>query len=536
MLPQREQASPAGGRCTVEPEGLAPLSVTLSIDDRGPAPPCPRPFNLAAYVLAGADAAPEKPALLRVGATSEECWTHGDVRRAVLGLAGGLARFGAAPGDRVLIRLGNRPEFPLAFLAAAAADLVPVVVSSLLTAPELAAAVAHVCPALAIADPALPLCPLPCPLVRAGDLAAMMAGPPAEPVPGDPDRAGYVVFTSGTSARPRAVLHAHRAVWARRMMWQGWYGLQPADRVLHAGAFNWTFTLGTGLLDPWAAGATAIVPAEGCPAGEFPGLIAASGATIFAAAPGIYRRLLDHAGRFEAPALRHGLSAGEALSARLRARWEAATGRPVHEAFGMSECSTFVSGSPEAPAPAGTLGRAQPGRRIAVVDDGGRPVPRGTPGRLAVSADDPGLMLGYLAPDGGLDLPLSEGWFLTGDTATMDADATVTYGGRSDDMLNAGGVRDSPLEVEAALSEHPAIRDCAVAEVRVKADVTLIAAFCISDRPLDEDTLKVHMSSRLARYKLPRLYVRVETLPRNANGKLKRRALRDTWEAADDQA
>ena len=80
---------------------------------------------------------------------------------------------------------------------------------------------------------------------------------------GDPDRLGYIIYTSGTSGRPSAVMHAHRAIWARQMMVRGWYDLKPEDRVMHAGAFNWTYTLGTGLMDPWTAGATALIPAAG---------------------------------------------------------------------------------------------------------------------------------------------------------------------------------------------------------------------------------------------------------------------------------
>ena len=106
------------------------------------------------------------------------------------------------------------------------------------------------------------------------------------------------------------------------------------------------------------------------------------------------------------PKLRHGLSAGEKLPDPLREGWQAATGTPIHEALGMSECSTFISGSPARPAPPGTLGFAQPGRRIAILDTGGTPVAPGETGTLAVHRGDPGLMLGYLA-EGGVDLPLT---------------------------------------------------------------------------------------------------------------------------------
>ena len=100
--------------------------------------------------------------------------------------------------------------------------------------------------------------------------------------------------------------HAHRALWARGMMHQGWEGLGPTDRLLHAGAMNWTFTLGTGLLDPWVNGATALVPAPGTAAGDLGTLAACHGATILAGAPGIFRQMLKSA-LPPLPALRQGL-------------------------------------------------------------------------------------------------------------------------------------------------------------------------------------------------------------------------------------
>lgn len=109
---------------------------------------------------------------------------------------------------------------------------------------------------------------------------------PAPYAMGEPDRPAYIIYTSGTSGHPRAVVHAHRTVWARRMMWEGWYGLLEQDRVLHAGAFNWTYTLGTGLLDPWARGATALIPGHGVASEALGLLLKQHDATIFAAAPG----------------------------------------------------------------------------------------------------------------------------------------------------------------------------------------------------------------------------------------------------------
>lgn len=506
-----------------------------AIHDTGHPPPCPEPFNLARYVLEAGLATPDKTALVVVGREHALPLSYAQLRTKILRAAGYLAAQALPRGSRVLVRLGNTVDFPIIFLAATAADLVPVVVSSLLTETEVQAALRHVSPGLVIADPALPLGKTFYPVLFPQDLADS-GYPEQEPIDGDPNRPGYVVFTSGTSAQPRAVLHAHRAVWARRMMWRDWYGLTSDDRVLHAGAFNWTFTLGTGLLDPWAIGATALIPEPGLDPDALASALARNQATIFAAAPALYRKLLNATPVIHSDTLRHGLSAGEKMPETIRDRWIAATGTPIYESFGMSECSTFISGSPSHPAPSGTIGFAQKGRTIAILDDTGLPVTKGQPGRLAIHGADQGLMLGYLGPDARVDLPLEGDWFATNDTAILRDDDAVIYEGRSDDILNAGGVRVSPMEVEAALAEHPAITECAVAEVRLKRDVCVIAGFCVSSRALDEAALSAHMSERLARYKCPRLFVRLDALPRNANGKLKRRDLREAWEAENGEA
>lgn len=499
-------------------------SVTLS----DPWPPAPAHFNLAAHVLARAAETPAKVALAVVGPARAERWSYARLEAAVRGAGTLLLAAGVAPGDRVLLRLGNTPDFPVAFLACVAIGALPVPVSAQLTVAEVAGILPALAPALVVADPRLPLPEVPCPVLTPAALRA--EAPPCAWDMGDPGRPAYMVFTSGTSGRPRAVVHAHRAIWARGMMRAGWDGIGPSDRVLHAGAFNWTYTLGTGLLDPWSMGATALIPAEGTEPSALPLLLRRHDATIFAAAPAVYRRMLAGGGPLDLPKLRHGLSAGEQLSPALRAAWEAATGRPVHEALGMSECSTFVSGSPARPAPAGATGYPQHGRRVAVLGPDGLPVPRGAPGELAVGRDDPGLFLGYFGAEEETAARFSGDWFRTGDGATMAEDGAIAYLGRLDEMMNAGGVRVSPLEVEAALAGLPGVADLAVTEVTVKADTTVIAAFYAAPRPQPEAGLNAFAAARLARYKCPRVWVHLPALPRNATGKTDRRALRAAFE------
>ncbi|WP_298430073.1 class I adenylate-forming enzyme family protein [uncultured Jannaschia sp.] len=459
-------------------------------------------FNLAAYVLAAGRTRADRPALIVPGV---QRWTHGALADAVERRAGGLAARGLKSGDRVLLRLGNSGDFPVTFLACALAGLVPVPTAAGLTEREITRMAALVDPALVVAEAGISR-PAGAGAVAPEALDAVPL-PPADWSRGSADRLGYIVFTSGSGGTPKAVAHAHRAVLARRAMWDGWYGLRADDRMMHAGAFNWTYTLGTGLLDPWAIGATAIVPPPG--AADLAGLIRAEAATIFAAAPGIYRRLLrgDLSGL---GALRHGLSAGERLPEATRTAWYAATGTDLHEALGMSECSTFVSGCPDRPAPSGTSGYAQPGRRVRVVD-----------GRLQVATDDPGLMLGYWVD--GAPVPVEGDWFDTGDRVTTRADGAIRHEGRADDLLNPGGFRVSPQEVEAALADLP-VHEIAVGCTRVAGGAEVLAAYYVGPL-LDEGMADAHATARLAAYKRPRLWLRREALPRNANGKLRRRDL-----------
>ncbi|MEO1469025.1 MAG: class I adenylate-forming enzyme family protein [Pseudomonadota bacterium] len=523
----------------------------LALDGGAPPSP-PARFNMAAHVLAAAAVTPDKTALDVLpdasGAVAARL-TYGALDRRVRALAAALRQAGLRPGDRVGLRLASDTSFPILFFATIAAGGVACPIAAALTEGEAAALVARLRPrflawseGLALAVPAGTTA-LPPGLLA--EMAAEAPGPVADTAADDP---AFLIFTSGTSGRPRGVLHAQRSAWARRMMWDGWYGLEATDRMLHAGAFNWTFTLGTGLTDPWAAGATALIYAGPRDPLAWPRLAAAHGATIFAAVPGVYRQLLrsgdDLRGAFAT--LRHGLTAGERLSPAVAEAWRARTGKGLHEALGMSEVSTFVSGCPARPAPPGTAGYAQPGRRIAVLDEAAdRAAARGIAGRLAVDRRDPGLMLGYWeepGADAAHRVTTPEGrWFVTGDRAVMAADGAITHLGRGDDVMNALGYRVAPQEVEEALSGLPGVAEIAVAELPVREDLSLIAAFVVPGGDAgdgedagdgdgtcpDEATLAALAEARLAPYKRPKLWIAVDSLPRTPNGKLQRRALVD---------
>ena len=491
--------------------------------DLSPAAPCPQKFNLAAYVLSAASKTPHKIALTVYEAGIARRYSYAQMAQAVFGAATGLRQAGIRAGDRVMLRIGNTVDFPVCFLALAALDAIAMPCSIALTDREVKVLVGKTMPTAMICDPQFRLSGFDGLTLDSQEVQKFQNLSLARPILGDPNRPGYIIFTSGTSGQPRAVLHAHRAVWARRIMWDGWYNLTPEDVMMHAGALNWTYTLGTGLMDPWAIGASAIIPNTQDPA-DLWRIMRAEEASIFAAAPGIYRRLLEQ--HFKCPpSLRHGLSAGDVLPHSVRDSWQNRTQTPICEAFGMTECSTFLSATPSAPAHLAV----QPGRKIAIFD--GDDLARfGQVGTISVDGQDPGLMLGYIE-NAAITLPLENGWYHTADQGQMYSNGRIDFAGRSGDILNAGGYRVAPREIEHLLEACPGVIEVGVTEVEVRPDVFVIAAFVAVEPQCDLTEIDALVARDLARYKQPRIVQKVPALPRNVNGKLIRAALPQLWKS-----
>ena len=456
-------------------------------------------------------------------------------------------------GDRVLIRLPNCLAYPTAFLGALKRGAVPVPTSTMLTPDEVRFLANDSGAVLLVTDPLTwdamhaMLADLPAlrDVLLTGDRARAPAGrlriralepllaaverwdPPHATRAEDP---AYLVYTSGTTGYPKGVLHAHRALLGRQPSSAYWFDFDPAgDRVLHAGKYNWTYVLGTGLMDPLYRGSTTIVHEGATDATRWPARIARHGATIFIGVPTIYRQILQKTafGRADVPTLRHCMSAGEPLSAEVLGAWRQRFGLDIYEALGMTECSYYLCETRSRPIRPGSAGFVQPGHDVRLLDpETLREVPDGAEGMLCIDHRDPGLMLRYWNQPEETAACFRGDWFLTGDYARRDADGYVWFLGRHDDLINTFGYRVSPHEVERVLKAHPDVADAAVVGETVGPEKVLVAAYLVPRTPaLTPEAVLAHATEHLASYKAPRIVYLVDDLPRTRNGKVLRRAL-----------
>jgi len=507
----------------------------------GEAPP--EFLNLARYCLAGsAEKFPDKTALIAAatpdGSGTDAMWTYGELEKIILTGANALLKRGIKPGERLLIRLDNTADYAFLFLSACAAGIIPVPTSSQLSSREIAYIIDDARPSAIALDASLAMPELDPKLdiLDSGDIANLFlkgaCGAYANTHNNDP---AYLIYTSGTTGKPKGVLHAHRAVWGRRPMYKGWYDIECEDIILHAGAFNWTYTLGTGLFDPWANGATTVVYTGRHTPQVWPQLIARQQASIFAAVPSVYRQILKYNSEIknQVSSLRHGLVAGEPLPETLADEWYDKTGTRLYEALGMSEVSTYISSSPLTGIKPGSPGKAQAGRTVAIIAQTGKPVALGCheTGLIGVHKSDPGLMLKYWSQGQGDESYFRGEWFCGGDLAQIDEDGYFWFKGRNDDLMNALGYRVSPIEIEQIMVQHQQVREAAVAEIQVRKDLSIIVGFVVpeNNHTLARNDLIAFLKRHLADYKCPKQIELVTALPRSVNGKLLRKQLKSLF-------
>jgi len=242
--------------------------------------------------------------------------------------------------------------------------------------------------------------------------------------------------------------------------------------------------------------------------------------------------------------LRSLMSGGEAVGPAVL-QWAADELRvTINEIFGQTEMNYIVGNSHRVwPVKPGSMGRPYPGHRIALVDEAGDEVARGTVGEIAVHRQwldgtaDPVFFLGYWRNDEATARKFSGDWCRTGDEAFMDGDGYLWYQGRSDDMFKSAGYRIGPAEIENCLVKHPAVANCAVVPSPDDTRGAVIKAFVLLSpgQPASEalkEELRRHVKAQLAPYQQPRLIDFVDALPMTTTGKVQRRVLRQREEEA----
>jgi 2-aminobenzoate-CoA ligase len=499
----------------------------------------PDRLNAAVELLdATADArGGDRPCLMSQDAT----WSYDDLVRISNQVAWVLVdELGLVPGNRVLLRGPNNLWLAACWLGVLKAGGVAVTTMALLRAGELST----IC---AIAQVRLALCDhrFTGELAAAGvdglrivsygaagveeDLTARAAPMPRNfgAVDTAADDVAMIAFTSGTTGRPKATMHFHRDLLAIADTFSARV-LKPRADDIFTGTPPLAFTYGLGglLVFPLRAGAATLLLEKATPA-ELADQIAARGVTVLSTAPTAYRAMIAAGKAGQLRGLRRPVSAGEHLPASTWHAFHDATGVKIIDGIGSTEMlHIFISSADEEIRP-GSTGRVVPGYDAAILDDEGKPVPDGEPGRLAVKGPTG---CRYLADDRQRSY-VQDGWNLTGDTYIRDADGYFWYQARSDDMIVSSGYNIAGPEVEEVLLGHPDVAECGVVGVADEARGQIVTAYVVLREGAVGDAAKAselqdYVKRQIAPYKYPRAVEFLAALPRTNTGKLQRFLLR----------
>ena len=455
-----------------------------------------------------------------------------------------LRGLGVARGDRVLLMLGNEVALWETMLACIKLGAVMIPASTLLAADDLRdrlgrGRVKHVVAGAAHAEKFAEAPGVYSKILVGGDAAGWRSFSEAESspttfTPDGPTRATdplLLYFTSGTTSKPKLVLHTHASYPVGHLATMYWIGLLPGDVHLNISSPGWAKHAWSCFFAPWNAGATVFLyNYVRFDARAMLAALVKHQVTTLCAPPTVWRMLI------QAPelastqtALRELCGAGEPLNPEVIERVRRAWGLTIRDGFGQTETTAQIGNTPGQAVKPGSMGRPLPGYQVSLLDADGTPKSEGEI-CLALEPRPLGLMVGYTDDAAKTVEAMRHAHYHTGDTASVDADGYVTYVGRADDVFKASDYRISPFELESVLIEHPAIAEAAVVPspdaLRLavpKAFVTTRAGFTPS-REVARDVF-AFLRTKLAPYKRIRRLEFAE-LPKTISGKIRRVELR----------
>jgi benzoate-CoA ligase len=513
-----------------------------------PAPPSR--FNIAEHLLAPNAARADRIAYL----DDHTRLSYGELATRTRQFAQALRTQGLRREERVLLLAHDSVEWPIAFLGALFAGVVPVAVNTLLTVDDYAYMLAHSRARAAVVSQAL-LPALTQALQRGGhDVETVwVVAPSAPPGPGQrdfasdvataeplaaaaathADDAAFWLYSSGSTGAPKGTVHTHaNAYWTDALYAKSVLRLSADDVVFSAAKLFFAYGLGNALTFPLSAGATTVLMAERpTPAAVFRRL-AEQHPTVFYGVPTLYAAMLASP---ELPArasvaLRLCVSAGEALPRELGEKFTAHFGCEILDGIGSTEMLHIFISNRAGDVHYGTTGVPVDGYDVELRGDDGRPVADGEVGDLYIKGPSAALM--YWTSHARSRATFQGEWTKSGDKYVRRDDGCYVYAGRADDMLKVSGLYVSPFEVEAALVRHPAVLEAAVIGKPDADGLTKTKAFVVlktghAPDPSLEDALKAFVKDKLAPYKYPRQIEFIAELPKTATGKIQRFRLRE---------
>ena len=479
---------------------------------------------------------------------SDRAYSFDEMSRRSNQVANALRTLGARRGDRLLLMLPNVVQTWETLLACMKLGVVVVPATPQLTPLDLSdrferGGVRHV---VTDGDGALKFATLPgnyTKLIVGSDLPGWTRFELTHEEPNDfqPDGetgandALLLYFTSGTTAKPKLVLHTHASYPVGHLSTMYWIGLREDDVHWNISSPGWAKHAWSSVFAPWNAGATIFVyDYLRFDAKRVLETIVRCGVTTLCAPPTVWRMLIGEELASYRVALREVVGAGEPLNPEVIERVRQAWGLTIRDGYGQTETTAQVGNPPGQPVRPGSMGRPLPGYRVVLLDADGA---ESDEGEIALPLTEPnvavrplGLMAGYLDDAPGAAGAVAGAYYRTGDVAQRDADGYITYVGRADDVFKSSDYRISPFEIESALIEHPLVAEAAVVPSPDAMRLSVPKAFCVlrgDATPSRDVALDIF---RFVRERLP-AYKRVRRLefgdlPKTISGKIRRVELR----------